>query len=105
MVKVEQVNFTFSKYDNHRVINVNTTHKVYNDEYNEALFNEKMKEYMLNYMNIKGNIGNFKSAIDSLKWFGYGDRISISKLLRTDNEFKQQYILDYFDISNDILDS
>ena len=78
---------------------------LYNDEYNEALFNEKMKEYMLNYMNIKGNIGNFKSAIDSLKWFGYGDRISISKLLRTDNEFKQQYILDYFDISNDILES
>ena len=78
---------------------------LYNDEYNEALFNEKMKEYMLNYMNIKGETGNFKSAIDSLKWFGYGNKISVSKLLRTDNEFKEQYILDYFDISYDILES
>ena len=78
---------------------------LYNDEYNEALFNEKMKEYMLNYMGIRGEIGNFDSAIKSLKWFGYGDRISISKLLRTDNDFKQQYILDYFDISNDIIES
>ena len=78
---------------------------LYNNEYNEALFNEKMKEYMLNYMNIHGEIGNFKSAIDSLKWFGYGDKISVSKLLRTDNEVKEQYILDYFNISYDILES
>ena len=78
---------------------------LYNDEYNEALFNEKMKEYMLNYMGIRGEIGNFDSAIKSLKWFEYGDRISISKLLRTDNDFKQQYILDYFNISNDIIES
>ena len=78
---------------------------LYNDEYNETLFNEKMKEYMLNYMNIKGELGNFKSAIDSLKWFGYGDNITISKLLKTDNEFKEQFILDYFNISYDILES
>lgn len=78
---------------------------LYNDEFNEALFNEKLKEYMLNYMNIHGEIGNFKSALDSLKWFGYGNKISVSKLLRTDNEFKHQYLLDYFDISNDIIES
>jgi len=78
---------------------------LYNDEYNEALFNKKMKEYMLNYMNIKGETGNFRSAINSLKWFGYGDKITISKLLRTDNQFKEQFILDYFDISYDILES
>jgi len=78
---------------------------LYNDEFNEALYNEKIKEYMINYMNIRGEIGNFKSAIDSLKWFGYGNKITIAKLLRTDNDFKQQYLLDYFDISNDILES
>ena len=38
MVKVEQVNFTFTKYDNHRVINVSTTHKVYNDEYKNSFY-------------------------------------------------------------------
>ena len=78
---------------------------LYNDAYNEALFNKKMKEYMLNYMSIKGEIGDFKSAINSLKWFGYGDKVTISKLLRTDNEFKEQFILDYFNISYDILES
>ncbi len=78
---------------------------LYNDEYNEALYNKKIKEYLFNYMNIKGNTGNFKSAVDSLKWFGYGDKLTISKLLRTDNEVKEQYILDYFNLSNDILES
>lgn len=38
MIKVEQVNFTFSKYDNHRVINVNTTHKVYGNEYKNCFY-------------------------------------------------------------------
>jgi hypothetical protein len=78
---------------------------LYNNEFNEALYNQKLKEYLFNYMGIRGEIGNFKSAIDSLKWFGYGDKITISKLLRTDNQFKEQYILDYFDISYDILES
>ena len=76
---------------------------LYNDSFNEALYNEKLKEYMMNIMSIKGECGNFKSAIHSLKWFGYGDKISISKLLKTDNDFKNQYIKDYFDISNDVI--
>lgn len=78
---------------------------LYGDEFNTALYNEKLKEYLMNYMGIKGNQGNFKSAIDSLKWFGYGDKISISKLLRTDNEFKCQYIRDYFNLTNDVINS
>ena len=75
----------------------------YNDVFNEALFNTKMKEYMLNYMNIKGECGNFRSAIYGLNWFGYGDKITISKLFKTDNEFQIQYIHDYFNISYDML--
>ena len=75
----------------------------YNESFDEALFNKKMKEYLLNYMNIKGECGNFKSAIDSLKWFGYGNHLSISKLLKTDNEFQSQYIHDYFNSSTDII--
>ena len=38
MIKIEQVNFTFSEYDNHRVINVNTTHKVYGNEYKNCFY-------------------------------------------------------------------
>lgn len=77
----------------------------YNNEFNEVIFNQKIKEYMMNYMNIRGEQGNFKSIIDSLNWFGWGDRIEMSKLLKTDNEFKTQYFLDYFDINTDVIES
>jgi len=76
---------------------------IYNNVFNESLYNEKLKEYMINYMTLRGERGNFNSAIKSLKWFGYGDKISISKLLKTDNNFMSQYINDYFSISNDVI--
>lgn len=76
----------------------------FNEYPEEELFNTKMKELLLNYMNIRGQQGNYESAIYSLDWFGWGNKISISKLLKTDNEFLNQYILDYFDINNDIID-
>ena len=76
-----------------------------NDEFNEELYNEKLKEYLINFMQIKGECGNYNSVISSLKWFGYGDKLTISKLLRTDNEFKYQYIRDYFNINTDVLKS
>ena len=76
-----------------------------NDEFNEELYNEKLKEYLMNFMQIKSECGNYNSVINSLKWFGYGDKMSISRLLRTDNEFKYQYIRDYFNINIDVLKS
>ena len=75
----------------------------YNEVPNEAIFNDKIKELLLNYMNIRGERGNFRSAIDSLKWFGWGNKIEISRLLKTDNEFMDQYILDYFNLNTDII--
>ena len=65
---------------------------------NVVAYDTKLKEYLLNYMSIKGQCGNFNSAINSLKWFGWSKYIDISKLLKTDNEFQNQFILDYFDI-------
>ncbi len=76
-----------------------------NEVFDEELYNEKLKEYLINYMGIKGEIGNYNSIEKSLKWFGYGDKISLSKLLKTDNEFKFQYVHDYFNISTDIIKS
>jgi len=74
----------------------------YNKYADEKIIKNKMKELLLNYMSIKGECGNFKSMINSLNWFGWGDKIEISKLLRTDNEFQNQYILDYFNITTDL---
>lgn len=76
-----------------------------NDVFNEALWNDKVKEYLLNYMGIRGETGNYKSIIKSLKWFGYGDKISISHLLNTDNTVETQFVRDWFDSKTDILES
>jgi len=77
----------------------------YNKYADEKLIKSKMKELLLNYMSIKGECGNFKSVINSLKWFGWADKIEISKLIKTDNEFQDQYILDYFNITTDLKDT
>lgn len=68
------------------------------------LYNIKLKEYLLNHMVIKGQCGNYNSAEVSLEWFGWGDNIILSRLLQTDNEFKEQFVNDYFKIETDIQD-
>ena len=87
------------------IINAIYQHSIYSDISNDTLYNEKLKEYLMNFMNIKGECGNFNSAINSLKWFGYGDKVKLTKLLKTDNTLLDQYVRDSFDISNDIIDS
>lgn len=77
----------------------------YNKYPDEVLFKDKIKELLLNYMSIKGECGNFKSAVNALKWFGWENKISISQLIKTDNEFQDQYIIDYFNINDDIKDT
>ena len=74
-----------------------------NDTLDVALYNDKLKEYLINYMSIKGECGNTNSVINSLKWFGYGDRITIDKLIRTDNDLFNQYIHDNLSLKNDII--
>ena len=70
-----------------------------------VLYNDKLKEYLINYMGIKGECGNYGSVLKSIEWFGYGDKITISKLIQTDNELIHQYIHDYFNIDDDIISS
>lgn len=69
----------------------------------ERLYANKLKEYLMNFMQIKGEQGNFRSAINSLKWFGWGDKVTINKLWKTDNILQNKYIRDNFDISNDTI--
>lgn len=76
----------------------------FNDEFNMEIYNKKLKEYMLNYMAIKGECGNYNSALTALKWFGWQDKVTLYKLVETSNEFKHQFIRDYFDIHNDIIE-
>lgn len=77
----------------------------YNDTPNLSLWNNKLKEYLVNYMKLYGIKGNYKQILYALDWFGYGDKISIVKLLKTDNELISQYITDNFLITTDIINS
>ena len=74
-----------------------------NNNPDERLYAQKLKEYLMNFMDIKGQTGNYKSALNALKWFGWGDKLEIYKLLKTDNEFQAQYIRDDFDLINDTI--
>lgn len=69
----------------------------------EATYARKMKEYLLNYMALKGEMGNYRSVLNGLKWFEWGDRLTISKLTRNDNRVQRQYVRDFFNIINDTL--
>lgn len=77
----------------------------YTDTIDENMYNTKLKEYLINHMVIKSECGNYRSAIASLKWFGWGNKISLSKLIQTDNKFVEQFIHDYFDIKTDVTDA
>ena len=73
--------------------------------FNVSLYNEKLKEYLINKTNIKNECGNYTGIINSLYWFGWGKNVKIVKLLKTDNEILNQYIQDSFDSDDDILKS
>lgn len=72
--------------------------------FDASLYNEKLKEYLMYRMEISGETGNYNSMRSALKWFGWGSKIEMSKLLKTDNKILEQYVRDYFDTNNDIID-
>lgn len=75
------------------------------EKFDASLYNEKLKEYLMHRMCISGETGNYNSMRNALKWFGWGDKLKISKLLQTDNELLNQYVRDDFDIADDVLNS
>lgn len=73
--------------------------------FNVALYNEKLREYLLNKTNIKNECGNYNGIINALRWFGWGKNIKIVKLLKTDNKILNQYVQDSFNSDDDVLES
>lgn len=57
-----------------------------------ALYNAKLREYLLYNKNLKNNKGNYNSIKSHLDWFGWGADIVLTKLCKTDNKFIEQYI-------------
>ena len=68
-----------------------------------SVWNQKMKEFMINHLVLKSERGNYRSAIEALKWFEWQDKVELSALVETDNEVVTQYILDKFDLNYDVI--
>ena len=71
---------------------------------NEQIYNDKIKEYLLNYMTLRGECGNTRQAVNALKWFGWTDDLKLVKLVKTDNDIITQYIRDAINNPNDLLE-
>ena len=56
------------------------TSNINEDKIDHILLNRKMKELLSNYWDIVANKGSYKSLINSLKWFEWGDLIRIREI-------------------------
>lgn len=81
---------------------------VYQYQYNtdiidENVYNTKLKEYLINHMQLKAECGNYNAVLRAIDWFGWKNKVNIIKHLKTDNQFIEQFINDYFNIEDDII--
>lgn len=76
---------------------------VYNDVINETVYNAKVKEYLMNYMRLHGETGNIEHMTSALKFFGWGDKVTLCQLVKTDNDIISQYIRNFLSTDNDLL--
>lgn len=53
---------------------------VHEDVDDKILLNRKWKELLSNYWDITANKGSYKSLMNSLKWFEWGDRLELKEL-------------------------
>jgi hypothetical protein len=58
-----------------------------------TLYNTKLREYLLYNKSLKNNKGNYNSIKSHLDWFGWGTDLTLTKLLKTDNQFMNQYLV------------
>lgn len=55
---------------------------VHEDFKDNILINRKFKELLSNYWDIIANKGSYKSLVNSLKWFEWGDKLEIKEIWR-----------------------
>lgn len=64
---------------------------VHEDYKDNILINRKFKELISNYWNVIANKGSYKSLINSLGWFEWGDNIKIREIWKYHNGYKFMY--------------
>lgn len=64
---------------------------VHEDKYDNITLNRKWKELLSNYWDICANKGSYKSLINSLKWFEYGDLIKLGEVWKHIDRGEERY--------------
>lgn len=59
---------------------------VHEEKHDNILINRKFKELVSNYWDLIANRGSYKSLINTLKWFEYGDVIRLREIWRHDRD-------------------
>lgn len=77
-------------------------YNVHNDVDDKILLNRKLKELLSNYWDIVANRGSYKSLFNSLKWFEWGELLSLKELWKYDNLGTARYCEK--DIQNYLID-
>ena len=67
------------------------TSNVREDKRDNILLNRKWKELLSNYWDVVANKGSYKSLINSLKWFEYGDLVKIKEYWKFEDFCKTIY--------------
>ena len=82
------------------------TTNVHEDLNDNILLNRKKRELLMNYWNVVAGKGSYKSLIDSLKWFEYGDLVRIEQYWKTDVGGKEMFLGDDLEtFLDDVLES
>lgn len=61
---------------------------VHEDKKDNILLNRKFKELLVNYWDVIANKGSYKSLINSIKWFEYGDILKLREIWRKESQIK-----------------
>lgn len=64
---------------------------IYEEQQDNIILNRKFKELLSNYWDIIANKGSYKSLINSLKWFEWGDLVKMNELWVRKNGDKIRY--------------
>lgn len=94
-INVNNMGFTIPKSIINAVYQGELQLENYQGNYNNfdfSLYNAKLREYLLYNKNLKNNKGNYNSIKSHLDWFGWGTDLTLTKLLKTDNQFLTQYL-------------
>ena len=67
------------------------TYNVHNEERDNILLNRKFKELLTNYWDLVANRGSYKSLVNSLKWFEWGDKVRLKEIWARDKNGKLLY--------------